>query len=242
MPGRSTRALRGEFTGGLLCQPGRHRRAPHRCSAALRAHSDGRPGRLHLAARPGGGRAVARTPSATTRGAWHRGDLVVLCPGAAHTGVAGPHLAAWRGAAGAPGPAADDADRAVRRAADHLARRRRLAALLPRLRPARPARAAAAVPGRGRGDRRSCCWCSGLDGGLTIGDTHEYDEPFAFDVDEDAYDHLRGRAEALLGAALPPVQRRWAGVYSRSPTVRAVPPLGGGARRGPGHRPGRPRA
>jgi glycine/D-amino acid oxidase-like deaminating enzyme len=52
------------------------------------------------------------------------------------------------------------------------------------------------------------------DGGLTIGDTHEYTEPFAFDVDEDAYDHLRARAEALLGAPIPRVQRRWAGVYS----------------------------
>ena len=54
-----------------------------------------------------------------------------------------------------------------------------------------------------------------LDGSLTIGDTHEYAEPFAFDVDEAAYDHLRGRAEALLGVALPPVRRRWAGVYSQ---------------------------
>jgi glycine/D-amino acid oxidase-like deaminating enzyme len=53
-----------------------------------------------------------------------------------------------------------------------------------------------------------------LDGGLTIGDTHEYDEPFTFDVDEDAYDHLRARAAALLGAELPRTQRRWAGVYS----------------------------
>ena len=53
-----------------------------------------------------------------------------------------------------------------------------------------------------------------LDGGLTIGDTHEYDEPFAFDVDEDAYDHLRARAQALLGVPLPRTQRRWAGVYS----------------------------
>jgi glycine/D-amino acid oxidase-like deaminating enzyme len=54
-----------------------------------------------------------------------------------------------------------------------------------------------------------------LDGGLTIGDTHEYDEPFAFDVDEDAYDHLRARAQRLLGSPLPPTQRRWAGVYSQ---------------------------
>jgi glycine/D-amino acid oxidase-like deaminating enzyme len=52
------------------------------------------------------------------------------------------------------------------------------------------------------------------DGGLTIGDTHEYDEPFAFDVEESAYDHLLARASALLGCELPPVRRRWAGVYS----------------------------
>jgi glycine/D-amino acid oxidase-like deaminating enzyme len=34
-------------------------------------------------------------------------------------------------------------------------------------------------------------------------------------VDEDAYDHLRDRAERLLGTPLPPIQRRWAGVYSQ---------------------------
>lgn len=29
-------------------------------------------------------------------GTWHRGDLVVLCTGAAHTGLAGPHLAGYQ--------------------------------------------------------------------------------------------------------------------------------------------------
>ena len=53
-----------------------------------------------------------------------------------------------------------------------------------------------------------------LHGSLTIGDTHEYDEPFAFDVTEDPYEHLLARAKALLGTGLPPVRRRWAGVYS----------------------------
>jgi glycine/D-amino acid oxidase-like deaminating enzyme len=66
-----------------------------------------------------------------------------------------------------------------------------------------------------------------LDGGLTIGDTHEYDEPFPFDVDEDAYDHLRSRAEELLGAPLPRTQRRWAGVYSEvvQPSAASSSPL-----------------
>jgi glycine/D-amino acid oxidase-like deaminating enzyme len=57
-----------------------------------------------------------------------------------------------------------------------------------------------------------------LDGSLTIGDTHAYeacDEPFAFDVDEAPYRHLVQRAEQLLGSPLPPVRRRWAGVYSQ---------------------------
>jgi len=31
-----------------------------------------------------------------------------------------------------------------------------------------------------------------------------------------AYDHLRGRAERLLGSPLPPTGRRWAGVYSQA--------------------------
>lgn len=53
-----------------------------------------------------------------------------------------------------------------------------------------------------------------LDGSLTIGDTHEYDEPFAFDLDDEIYRHLLARATSLLRRPLPPVRRRWAGVYS----------------------------
>ncbi|MGY2008476.1 TIGR03364 family FAD-dependent oxidoreductase [Nocardia gipuzkoensis] len=55
-----------------------------------------------------------------------------------------------------------------------------------------------------------------LHGGVTIGDTHEYTEPFAFDVDEAPYEHLTAVAEELLGRELPPITRRWAGVYSQS--------------------------
>jgi glycine/D-amino acid oxidase-like deaminating enzyme len=49
-------------------------------------------------------------------------------------------------------------------------------------------------------------------GGLTIGGTHVYGEPFDFAVDENLNDHLRARAERILGWPLPPVVRRWAGV------------------------------
>jgi len=55
-----------------------------------------------------------------------------------------------------------------------------------------------------------------LDGSLTIGDTHEYHEPFAFDLQEDVYEELVRRATSLLGGPLSPITRRWAGVYSEA--------------------------
>jgi glycine/D-amino acid oxidase-like deaminating enzyme len=53
-----------------------------------------------------------------------------------------------------------------------------------------------------------------LNGGLTIGDTHEYEEPFAFDVQESPYAYLAALVEEFLGRPLPAVRQRWAGVYS----------------------------
>lgn len=61
-----------------------------------------------------------------------------------------------------------------------------------------------------------------LHGGLTIGDTHEYTEPFPFDVDEAPYEHLTAVTEELLGRKLPPIVRRWAGVYSQSVDPAAI--------------------
>ncbi|MGI5118569.1 TIGR03364 family FAD-dependent oxidoreductase [Marinactinospora thermotolerans] len=54
------------------------------------------------------------------------------------------------------------------------------------------------------------------DGGLTIGDTHAYAEPFDFDVATEPYDHLETRVAELLGRPLPSVRRRWAGVYAQA--------------------------
>ena len=53
------------------------------------------------------------------------------------------------------------------------------------------------------------------DGGLTIGDTHAYGEPFDFAVTEDPMRELLARAERILGTAVPPVRRRWEGVYAQ---------------------------
>jgi len=52
-----------------------------------------------------------------------------------------------------------------------------------------------------------------MGGHLTIGDTHTYLEPFAFDVDEEPYRHLLVVATEILGP-IPAVERRWSGVYS----------------------------
>ncbi|MFB6948314.1 TIGR03364 family FAD-dependent oxidoreductase [Streptomyces niveus] len=61
------------------------------------------------------------------------------------------------------------------------------------------------------------------DGGLTIGDTHEYEHPFAFDTVQEPYDHLTRVVESFIGRPLPRVRRRWAGVYAQcTDTARVV--------------------
>ena len=209
-------ALRGEFAGGLRCR----RDAvvePRLALAAIREHL------LARAGRPAGyrwrpGREAAEIAPHAVRdhtGEWHRGDLVVLCPGAAHTGVAGPHLASYqrppvRRVRLQMMQTQAFAGRLTTSVADGDSLRYYPAFDLPgrdRLPPQAPAAAAA---------RAQLLLVQRLDGSLTIGDTHSYDEPFAFDVREDPYDHLRGQAEKLLGSPLPRTERRWAGVYSQA--------------------------
>ncbi|HUK67454.1 MAG TPA: TIGR03364 family FAD-dependent oxidoreductase [Streptosporangiaceae bacterium] len=209
-------ALRGEFAGGLLCRMDAVVE-PREALRAIRAY-------LLAAGTPAAGyqwlpgcEAIEVGPNGVRdhTGTWHRGDLVVLCTGAAHTGVAGPHLASWARPpvrrvriqmmqtaphAGALTTSVADGDSLRYYPAYDLPSRRHLGPQAPVA-----ARTAAQL-----------LLVQRLDGGLTIGDTHEYDEPFAFDVDEDAYDHLCLHAGRLLGSPLPRIQRRWAGVYSQA--------------------------
>jgi FAD dependent oxidoreductase TIGR03364 len=53
------------------------------------------------------------------------------------------------------------------------------------------------------------------DGTLTIGDTHEYQEPFDFKLREAEYEYLRDVASDILGRPLPKIDRRWDGIYSQ---------------------------
>jgi FAD dependent oxidoreductase TIGR03364 len=214
-------ALRGEFLGGLHCRADAIVE-PRVALPALRASLAGSsyewlPGLEAVE--------VAANGVRDQQGRWHRGDLVVLCTGANFTGVAGPHLAA--SGALASSSAADDAEpRGLRRV------RLQMLQTLPfdgtlttsladgdslRYYPAYDVPSRAALPPQppvAAASRSQLLLVQRLDGSLTIGDTHEYDEPFGFDVDETAYDHLLARATALLGVPLPRVQRRWAGVYS----------------------------
>jgi FAD dependent oxidoreductase TIGR03364 len=204
-------ALRGDFAGGLYCRLDGIVE-PRQVLPALRGY---------LAASSGAyqwlpGREVTEVTAGAVRdhtGAWHHGDLVVLCTGAAHTGVAGRYLTGGQAAPvrrvrlqmmqTAPLP-----EKITTALADGDSLRYYPAYELPGRAQLAPQSVAAAQA------RAQLLLVQRADGGLTIGDTHEYAEPFAFDVDEDAYDHLRARAETLLGGPIPRIQRRWAGVYS----------------------------
>lgn len=50
---------------------------------------------------------------------------------------------------------------------------------------------------------------------ITIGDTHEYQQPFPTELDEAPYTYLHDIASSLFGKKLPPIARRWSGVYSQ---------------------------
>jgi len=212
-------ALAGSFAGALFCRRDaivEPRLVPQAFRDYLTAAGSGQGARYTWLP---GREATELAPHAVRdhTGQWHRGDLVVLCTGAAHTGIAGGHLAGFQVPpvrrvrlqmlqtapfGGTLTTAVADGDSLRYYPAFDLPGR----AQLP---PQAPVAAASAA---------QLLLVQRLDGSLTIGDTHEYDEPFAFDVDEAPYDHLRRRAEQLLGTALPPTRRRWAGVYSQVTT------------------------
>ena len=236
-------ALRGEFAGALMCR----RDAivePRLVPGAFRDYLVATAGRGDAGYEWLPGReAVELAPHAVRdhTGSWHRGDLVVLCTGAAYTGIAGPHLAAYerppvrrvRLPMVQTEPFTTQLTTAV---ADGDSLRYYPAFDLPgraMLAPQVPVAAAAAA---------QLLLVQRLDGGLTIGDTHSYAEPFDFDVDEASLQPPAGarRAAARAPRCLP-TSRRWAGRLQPGDRQRALPPLGGGAGRHPRHRTGRTR-
>jgi FAD dependent oxidoreductase TIGR03364 len=55
-----------------------------------------------------------------------------------------------------------------------------------------------------------------LDATLTLGDTHEYVEPFSHEILEAPYEHLLRVISNIFGTPPPVIARRWSGVYSQS--------------------------
>jgi FAD dependent oxidoreductase TIGR03364 len=201
-------AVHGEILGGLHCAADAAVE-PQRVPDAIRTALEGEVGYRWLP-----GRHVVEVEDGWVkdhRGERHAGDLVLVCPGAAH-GFAG-----WQpDAAGLvrvrlqmletepfPHPVTTSiAD------GDSL-----------RYYPVFEVPAFAELPRQPRlvaDFRIQLLLQQRLDGRLTVGDTHEVDEPFAVSVAEAPYLHLRDRVESLLGEPMPPVRRRWAGVYCQT--------------------------
>jgi FAD dependent oxidoreductase TIGR03364 len=144
-------------------------------------------------------------------GVWWDADLVVACPGAAHSGVFAPWLRTG-----------------VRRVRLQMMQTAPLGATLTtsvadadslRYYPAYAGLDLASLPPQPAVAAESglqLLMAQRLDGSLTIGDTHGYDEPFEFDVLEEPYQELYRRAAAVIGPSMPRVIRRWAGVYSQT--------------------------
>jgi FAD dependent oxidoreductase TIGR03364 len=212
---RHNPALDGDFVAGLLCTTDaavEPRLVPTAIRAALEPLEDytyvenaevvdvrREAGQLFVAA--AGGRS------------WPA-DHVVVCPGAWHSGL----VRTWLG---------DDATRALRRVRLHMMQTEPLGQELTtsvadadslRYYPVFAGPTLDRLPAP---DDAGARWAmqllmvQRLDGGLTIGDTHLYDEPFGFDLEAEPFQLLTARAERVLGRALPPLARRWAGVYSQ---------------------------
>ena len=202
-------AVRGEFRAAVHCGHDaavESRVVPQalREKMSTTGRYDWRPGREI--------REVTTAKATDHMGTRHSGDLIVQCTGAAHTSLSGAHLAK------AP----------LRRVRIQMMQTAPLDETVTtsiadgdslRYYPAWRTDALAGLPPQmpiAAEGKMQLLLVQRLDGSLTIGDTHEYDEPFAFDVDERYYDHVRTVAEQILGRPLPPTLRRWAGVYSQT--------------------------
>ncbi|MFJ6987556.1 MULTISPECIES: TIGR03364 family FAD-dependent oxidoreductase [unclassified Streptomyces] len=206
-------ALRGEFTAALYCE----RDAavePRTAQLALRAELLKSPDYRFL---PGREVRAVVGPAAVRddHGDVHTADAVILCTGAWLGGLvrelAGPELP-------------------VRRVRLQMMQTDPLGEPLPtsvadadsfRYYPAYASPALDALDARqaqtptAAAHRMQLLMVQRADGGLTIGDTHAYDHPFAFDTVEEPYEHLTEVVRSLLGRPLPRVRHRWAGVYAQ---------------------------
>ena len=201
-------ALRGELLAGLHCTADAVVE-PRAALPALRAHLAGADGYTFL----GGCTAHEIGPGAVVDagGRRHPGDVVVVCPGAERQG---PLAELLDGAPVRPVQlqmlqTAPLGERLTTSVADGDSLRYYPAFAVPALADLAPQAPVAAA------HHMQLLISQRADGQLTVGDTHAYDEPFDFATTDEPEAHLRARAESILGRPLPPVVRRWTGVYSQ---------------------------
>ncbi|QQM39615.1 TIGR03364 family FAD-dependent oxidoreductase [Streptomyces liliifuscus] len=206
-------ALRGDFTGALYCE----RDAavePRTAQLALRAELLKSPDYTFLPGREVR-EVIGHHAVRDDHGDVHSGDAVVLCTGAWLGGLvrelAGPDLPVRRVRLQMmqTDPLGEPLTTSVADADSFRYYPAYDSAALAELNARRPQAETAAR------HRMQLLMVQRADGGLTIGDTHEYEHPFAFDTLEDPYDHLTEVVESFLGRPLPKIRRRWAGVYAQ---------------------------
>ncbi len=211
-------AINGEIVGGLHCALDAGVE-PRLAPSALRASLERSGHYRYVSGREI--RDVRRGLAVDHLGDRYEADLIILCTGAAHTGLAGEVLSA------AP----------LRRVRLQMFETAPFAQTLTtsiadgdslRYYPAfdHPERSAldSQAPVASEHNMQLLCQ-QRLDGSLTVGDTHAYDEPFAFDLAEDPTDYLVKVLGEVLGATVPKIIRRWAGVYSQLALPEGLGPV-----------------
>lgn len=205
-------ALRGDFSGALWCE----RDAavePRTAQRALKEELLASGRYTYLGGREArevvGERAVR-----DDHGAEHTGDVVVLCTGAWLGGLVRelvPDLPVRRVRLQMmqTDPLGEELTTSVADADSFRYYPAYAGEALDALTAARPQAPTAAL------HRMQLLMVQRANGSLTIGDTHEYETPFAFDVVEEPYEHLKTIVESILGRPLPRVRHRWAGVYAQ---------------------------
>ncbi|MEU6733824.1 TIGR03364 family FAD-dependent oxidoreductase [Streptomyces physcomitrii] len=213
-------ALRGEFTGALHCERDAQVE-PRTAQLALRAALAGS-GRYTFLPGREVREVLDRGAVRDDHGQVHRGDQVVLCTGAWLGGLVrelAPRLPVRRVRLQMmqTAPLGETLTTSVADADSFRYYPAYAGGALDALNSGQPQPEVAAA------HRMQLLMVQRRDGGLTLGDTHEYAQPFGFDVTEEPYAHVREVAESLLGRPLPRIVRRWAGVYAQcTDTTRLV--------------------